>query len=82
MSSSHWEVDLKVTVANVGGIPHDPREKILYHQIHPLKFLTGWSAGFAAFLLFWRHRVRAALLLISVPPILASVLIIRYVGCS
>jgi hypothetical protein len=79
VSSAHWEVDIKVTAANVGGILHDPREKILYHQIHPLKLLTDWSAGFAAFPLFWQHRVRAALLLISVPPILASVLIIRYV---
>jgi hypothetical protein len=70
------EVDIKVTSANVGGLPRDPREKILYHQIHPLKLLTHWSASFAAFPLFWRHRVRAALLLISVPPILAPVLII------
>ena len=82
MSSPHWEVDTKVTAANFGGIPHDPREKILYRQIHPLKLLTDWSAGFAAFPLFWRHRVRAALLLISVPPILTSVLILRYVWSS
>jgi hypothetical protein len=54
-------------------------EKILYHQIHRLKLLTDWSAGFAALPLLWRHRLRAALLPISVPPILASVLIIRYV---
>jgi len=79
VSSAHWEVDKKVTSPNVGGIPHDPREKILYHLIHSLKLLTHWSASFAALPLFWRHRVRVALLLISVPPILASVLIIRYV---
>ena len=54
-------------------------EKILYHQIHPLKLLTDCIAGFAALFLLWRHRLRAALLVTFVPPILASALIIRYV---
>jgi len=54
-------------------------EKLLYHQIHPLKLLTDWTAGFAALPLLWRHRLRAALLVTFVPPILVSVLIIRYV---
>lgn len=54
-------------------------EKILYHQIHPLKLLTDCTAGFAALHLLWRHRLRAALLVMFVPPILASLLIIRYV---
>jgi hypothetical protein len=54
-------------------------EKILYHQIHPLKLLTDSIAGFAALLLLWRHRLQAALLVTFVPPIFASALIIRYV---
>jgi hypothetical protein len=54
-------------------------EKILYHQIHPLKLLTDSTFGFAALRLLWRHRLRAALLTMFVPSILVSVLIIRYV---
>ena len=54
-------------------------EKLLYHQIHPLKLLTDCTAGFAALPLLWRHRLRAALLVMFVPAILVSVLIIRYV---
>jgi len=50
-------------------------EKVLYHQIHPLKLLTDWTASFAALPLLWRHRLRAALLVTFVP----SILIIRYV---
>jgi hypothetical protein len=54
-------------------------EKILYHQIHPLKLLTDATAGFAALPLLWLRRLRAALLVMLLPPIFASVLIIRYV---
>jgi hypothetical protein len=53
-------------------------EKVLYHQIHPLKLLTGATAGFAALPLLRRHRLRAALLVTLVPPILSSILVIRY----
>ena len=53
-------------------------EKILYHQIHPLKLLTDATSGFVALPLLWRHRLREALLVTSVPPILASILIMRY----
>lgn len=53
-------------------------EKVLYHQIHPLKLLTDVTAGFAALPLLRRHRLRAALLVTLVPPILSSILIIRY----
>lgn len=54
-------------------------EKVLYHQIHPLKLLTDCTVGFAALPLLWRHRLRTALLVLSVPPILASIAIIKYV---
>jgi hypothetical protein len=53
-------------------------EKILYHQIHPLKLFTDWTAGFAALPLLRRHRLRAALLVTLVPSILSSILVIRY----
>jgi len=32
------------------------REKVLYHQIHPLKLLTDWSTGAVSFYLL-RMRV-------------------------
>ena len=53
-------------------------EKVLYHQIHPLKLLTDATAGFAALPLLRRHRLRAALLVTLIPPILSSILVIRY----
>jgi hypothetical protein len=58
------------------GVKHE--EKILYHQIHPLKLLTDAISGSVALPLLWRHRLREALLVTSVPPILASILIMRY----
>ena len=53
-------------------------EKVLYHQIHPLKLLTDATAGFAALPLLWHRRLRAALLVMLLPPILVSALIIWY----
>jgi hypothetical protein len=32
-----------------------PKEKILYHQIHPLKLLTDGTTGLLALYFFWRH---------------------------
>ena len=54
-------------------------ERLLYHQIHPLKLLTDCAAGFAALPLLWRRHLGAALLVMIVPPVLVSALIIRYV---
>jgi len=54
------------------------REKVLYHQIHPLKLLTDWSTGFISFYLLWRHRPRAALLVQVIPAIVVSSALIRW----
>src|SRR5260370_36906143 len=54
-----------------------PQEKTLYHQIHPLKLFTDISAEFVSLYLFWKHKLIAGLVVIFVPPILASALIIR-----
>src|SRR5262245_758052 len=48
------------------------RDKLLYHQIHPLKLLADWAAGALSFSLLWRHRLRAALLVQILPPISVS----------
>jgi hypothetical protein len=54
------------------------RERVLYHQIHALKLLTDWSAGFAAAYLLWQHRLAAGLLLGLIPPIVISILLMRW----
>jgi hypothetical protein len=57
-----------------------PQEKILYHQIHPLKLFTDISAEFVSLYLFWRHKLIAGLVAMFVPPIIASLLIIKLVN--
>ncbi len=54
-----------------------PQEKTLYHQIHPLKLFTDISAEFVSLYLFWKRKLIAGLVVMFVPPILASALIIR-----
>lgn len=54
------------------------QEKILYHQIHPLKLFTDWSTAAISFYLLWRHRLRAALLVQLVPAIVVSGMLVRW----
>jgi hypothetical protein len=54
-----------------------PREKGLYHQIHPAKLLTDWCAGGIALYLLWRHELATALVVMLIPPPVASWLVIR-----
>ena len=55
-----------------------PQEKTLYHQIHPLKLATDISAEILSLYLFWRRRLLAGLLVMFVPPVIASTLIMRF----
>ena len=57
-----------------------PREKVLYHQIHPLKLGTDISVGYLSYLLLWRQRVGVgtALLLQFLPAMLVSGTLIRW----
>jgi hypothetical protein len=48
------------------------QEKVLYHQIHPLKLAPDWGTGALAFYLLWRHRLWLALLVMFVPAIVVS----------
>src|SRR5215471_16173561 len=57
-----------------------PQEKTLYHQIHPFKLFTDISAEFVSLYLFWRHKLIAGLVAMFVPPIIASLLIIKLVN--
>jgi hypothetical protein len=52
-------------------------EKLLYHQIHPAKMLTDAAALIALYPL-WRHELAVALVIMLVPPPVASWLVIRY----
>ena len=56
-----------------------PQEKALYHQIHPLKLLTDISAEALSLYLFWKRKLFAGLLVLFLPPMLASLLIMRCV---
>jgi hypothetical protein len=55
----------------------DLRERILYHQVHPLKLATDWLTAAAAAALLWRHRLAWALAVGFAPAILASAVLIR-----
>jgi len=55
-----------------------PKEKALYHQIHPLKLATDILASVVSLYFFWQHQIVIALALHFVPPLIASGLMIRY----
>jgi hypothetical protein len=57
-----------------------PREKALYHQIHPLKLLTDISAEIISIYYCWQRRLRSGLVIAILPPVVASFLIMRLVG--
>jgi hypothetical protein len=54
------------------------KEKILYHQIHPLKLITDGSAGFGSLYPLWHHHLAVALVVMLVPPPLVSLLLMRF----
>jgi hypothetical protein len=56
----------------------DIRDKILYHQIHPVKLKTDGLAEVISLPLFWQHRLRPALVFHFLPPVVASFALIRW----
>ena len=54
------------------------KEKYLYHQIHPFKLFTDIGAAFSSSCLLWRHQLALALVVMLAPPLLASLLLMRY----
>jgi hypothetical protein len=54
-------------------------EKILYHQIHPLKLSTDIGVTFPSCYFFWRHDLVAAIAIALLPPIIVSTIIITAV---
>ncbi len=55
------------------------QEKVLYHQIHPAKLLTDWGTSAISIYYFWQHEIVPALLWMFIPPVIASLIIIRFV---
>lgn len=54
------------------------QEKVLYHQIHPLKLLTDIGVAILSFSLLWQHQRRAALLVQIIPAPVVSGILIRW----
>jgi hypothetical protein len=58
----------------------DRPERILYHQIHPLKLLTDIATAIAATALFWNHRAALAFTVGFVPSIAVTAILLRWAG--
>lgn len=52
-------------------------EKILYHQIHPVKLFTDFSTAFLSTFLLWQHMLYWGLLLSFVPSIVVSLILVN-----
>ena len=53
-------------------------EKVLYHQIHPLKLGTDIAAEIVSLPLFWLHWLWLGLAAHFAPPVIASALLISF----
>jgi len=55
------------------------RERVLYHQIHPLKLFADFSSAIIAIDLLWQHALVSGLIIGLLPPMLVSFAIIQEV---
>lgn len=55
-----------------------PRDKRLYHQIHPLKLLVDFGTSFASTWLLWEARWVPALLVAFLPSIAITACLLRF----
>lgn len=56
----------------------DLDERLLYHQIHPLKLVTDVATATVAAALLWRHELWAALVVGFVPSMAVSAMLLRW----
>lgn len=56
----------------------DRAERLLYHQIHPLKLLTDVTTAIVAADLLWVHQLALALIVGFVPSIVVSAALLRW----
>jgi len=54
------------------------RERVLYHQVHPLKLATDWLTAAVAAVFLWKHRLAWALIVGLAPAVVVSALLIRF----
>jgi len=54
------------------------KEKILYHQIHPLKLSVDISTGLFTTCLAWQHKVTWFLILFLIPSVIITLLLVRF----
>jgi len=54
------------------------RERLLYHQIHPIKLLTDVGTAGVAAVLLWQHHLVRALVVGFVPSVIASAVLVRW----
>lgn len=55
-----------------------PREKFLYHQIHPFKLAADIGCEPVSLYFLWQHNFLLGLATHYIPPIAATLLLIRY----
>jgi hypothetical protein len=55
----------------------DRADRVLYHQVHPLKLASDGTAELVSLPLIWRGRYRLGLAVHLLPPIAASALVMR-----
>ena len=55
-------------------------ERVLYHQIHPLKLATDIGTAIVATVLFWQRRPGVAIVIGFVPSLLVSAALLRWVN--
>jgi hypothetical protein len=53
-------------------------DRVLYHQIHPVKLFSDVVTALGAAALLWRHHAGAALALGFLPPIIVSAILLRW----
>lgn len=53
-------------------------EKVLYHQIHPLKLLTDCTTALVSLYLLWQHSLVPGLVVQFVPAIVVSAMMVAF----
>lgn len=56
----------------------DRRERLLYHQLHPVKLTTDVATAAVSAILLWQHRLASAVVIGFVPSIVMSVILVRW----
>ncbi|MBI3627042.1 hypothetical protein HY224_03280 [Candidatus Uhrbacteria bacterium] len=53
-------------------------EKILYHQVHPLKLIIEWSGALLALYFFWQGEMWKGIFMAFLPAVFSSWLVIQW----